>query len=46
VTAWLVDGESGRVKRFKRIAGSQAADLARQTVEWLLEEDRASILPE
>jgi len=38
VTAWLIDGQSGRASRFKRINGSDAADLARQTIVWLLEE--------
>jgi TolB-like protein len=41
VTAWLIDGHSGRARRFKRIGGPDAADLARQTIAWLLEEEPA-----
>jgi TolB-like protein len=41
VTAWLVDGQSGRARRFKRISGSDVGDLARQTIVWLLEEEPA-----
>jgi TolB-like protein len=41
LTAWLVDGQSGRVRRSKRIAGSDALDLAHLATSWLLEEDPA-----
>jgi TolB-like protein len=39
VTAWLIDGQSGRATRSKRIAGSNAVDLARLVSAWLLEDE-------
>jgi TolB-like protein len=38
-TAWLVDGQSGRARRFKRMTGSDAVGLARLVTAWLLEGD-------
>jgi TolB-like protein len=37
--AWLVDGQSGRSRRFKRISGSDVVGIARLATAWLLEED-------
>jgi hypothetical protein len=39
-TVWLVDGQTGRARRSKRITGFDAVDLARLAAIWLLEEDR------
>jgi TolB-like protein len=39
VTTWLIDGQSGRARRFHRISGPDTADLARRTIAWLLEEE-------
>lgn len=36
-TVWLVDARTGRARCSRRIAGSDAADLARSTAAWLLE---------
>jgi TolB-like protein len=38
-TAWLVDGQSGRAQRFKRIRASDVVSVARLATAWLLEED-------
>jgi TolB-like protein len=45
-TLWLVDGQSGRAVRSKRIVSSDSSDelprdLARRTAAWLLEEEAA-----
>ncbi len=37
IVAWLIDGQSGRAVRSKRITGSSAVDLARSATAWLLE---------
>ena len=39
LTVWLVDGQSGRALRSKRINGSDAIGLARLASNWLLDED-------
>lgn len=39
LTAWFVDGQSGRALRSKRFNGGDPADLARLATNWLLEED-------
>ena len=36
-TVWLVDAQTGRARCSRRVAGSDAADLARSTAAWLLE---------
>jgi TolB-like protein len=40
-TVWLVDGQSGRARRSKRIAGVDVFELAPLVVSWLLAEDAA-----
>lgn len=38
LTAWLVDGQSGRSRRCMRTSGSEVPELARRTIEWLFEQ--------
>ena len=41
VMTWLIDGQSGRSLRSKRITGTTVLDLARSATAWLLEENSA-----
>lgn len=36
---WLVDGQSGRARRSKRITGADGSDLARSISSWLIEDE-------
>lgn len=38
-TAWVIDGQSGRAQRLKRVRGSDACGVARELAAWLLAND-------